>query len=264
MKSLTLKFVYVVFVYIVVFGCASGKRVADIDDTGDTGTESLDDFYGVSNDEESSALDSDEDEVLKLLGIKKEESNITEDTTSLPQEDLTYWKNKSTELERQISEKEMEIDRLQTELAEKDKKLEQQPSVSTSSAKATQYTPSGDFTQDYQVALSEYNNRNYKGAIDIFESLLMRDSNNSLADNCRYWIGESYYGLGNYKQAIVEFEKVLSYEDSNKKDDAQLKLGISYMKEGDRVKAREEFQRLISNFPDSEYVSKAQNYLSNL
>lgn len=265
MKSLIFKITLIVFVYIVAFGCASSNKVATDSGIDESSTESLDDFYGVSSDEESAALDSDEDEVLKLLGIKKEESITAETTTTVPEEDITFWKNKSTELERQVSEKTTEITRLQNELVEKEKLLSQQKSgVSAKSTTTVKYTASGDFTRDYQVALSEYNNRNYRAAIDIFESLLMRDSKNSLADNCRYWIGESYYGLGNFKQAIVEFEKVLSYEDSNKKDDAQLKLGISYLKEGDRVKAREEFQRLISNFPDSEYVSKAQNYLTNL
>ena len=47
-------------------------------------------------------------------------------------------------------------------------------------------------------------------------------------------------------------------------DDAQLKLGLCYWKLGDTERARQEFERLISDYPNSEYVGKAQQYLSKL
>ncbi len=112
--------------------------------------------------------------------------------------------------------------------------------------------------------MSEYYNRNYKLAIQLFEELLTRNPATSLSDNCRYWIGECYYALGNYNQAIIEFTKVFSYNKSNKMDDAQLKLGLCYWKLGDRERARQEFERLISDYPNSEYVEKAQQFLSKL
>ena len=122
----------------------------------------------------------------------------------------------------------------------------------------------GNYKEDYQMALEEYYNRNYKQAIQMFEELLARDSSNSLADNCRYWIGECYYGLGNYNQAIIEFTKVFSFTKSNKMDDAQLKLGLCYWRLGDRDRAVQEFERLVNEYPDSEYVEKAREFLSKL
>ncbi len=83
-----------------------------------------------------------------------------------------------------------------------------------------------------------------------------------MSDNCQYWIGESYYDMGNYEQAIISFEQVFSFTNSNKDDDAQLKLGICYHKLNNQEKAKEEFQRLITYYPDSEYVSIARSYLN--
>jgi len=263
MNSFIKQIALIIFVFIFVFGCASSNKLDSMGEQSEVTEESLDDFYGVSNDEESS-LDNDEQEVLKLLGIQKDEASESEETTTAKPEEGDYWKERVTEYERQLADRDSQIEQLQNELAEKDKLLSRSSTTPTTSTSAAKYSPSSDFKENYQVALSEYNNRNYMAAIEIFESLIMRDRNNSLSDNCRYWIGESYYGLGNFKQAIVEFEKVLSYDESNKKDDAQLKLGLSYLKEGDRMRAKEEFQRLISNFPDSEYISKAQTYISNL
>ena len=98
----------------------------------------------------------------------------------------------------------------------------------------------------------------------MFSELINTDPNNSLSDNCQYWIGESYFGMVNYNQAIAEFEKVFSFSSSNKNDDAQLKLGVCYVKLGDLAQARAEFNRLLAVYPKSEYTSIAQKYISKL
>ena len=86
----------------------------------------------------------------------------------------------------------------------------------------------------------------------------------SLSDNCQYWIGECYYALRNFNQAAVEFEKVFTFPQSNKDPDAQLKLGLCYWNTGNAARAKEEFNRLIVNYPDSEYTIRARSYLSQL
>ena len=97
-----------------------------------------------------------------------------------------------------------------------------------------------------------------------FESLLSQNRNNSLSDNAQYWIGESYYGLGEYQKAITAFEKVFTFSNSNKDDAAQLKLGLCYMKLNDNVKAREELEKLISDYPTSESVGLARRLLNQI
>ncbi|MBN1542848.1 tetratricopeptide repeat protein, partial [candidate division KSB1 bacterium] len=120
------------------------------------------------------------------------------------------------------------------------------------------------FQERYDAALQLYESRKYLQALQIFDELLQTSGKTDLLDNCQYWKGECYYGLGQYNQAIVEFEKVFAHNGSNKYADAQLKLGLCYQRLGNTEKARAEFQTLLTNYPDSEYVSLAERYLRNL
>ena len=117
------------------------------------------------------------------------------------------------------------------------------------------------YREKYLQALSLHQNNQNEDSIDLFRQLIAEDMKNKLADNAQYWIGECYYSLKNYQRAIIEFEKVFSFPDSNKNDDAQFKLGLCYVAIGNREKAREEFQRLIDYFPNSEYVTRAKQFL---
>tara|TARA_B100000029_G_scaffold515208_1_gene621131 strand:- start:31559 stop:32362 length:804 start_codon:yes stop_codon:yes gene_type:complete len=124
---------------------------------------------------------------------------------------------------------------------------------------------SGDnFKKSYIKALSAYNDGNYELAIKFFGELVSGDQNHKLADNCQYWLGESFYALKNYKRAILEFEKVFQFKEQDKWDDAQLKLGICFQKIGNFDKARSEFQKLVDHYPGSEYYQRAQQYLRQL
>ena len=67
-----------------------------------------------------------------------------------------------------------------------------------------------------------------------------------------------------FKRAIGEFVKVFNYAGTDKDDDAQLKLGLSYQSMGSIEKAKNEFQRLIDYFPGSEYYPKAKDALRKL
>ena len=85
-----------------------------------------------------------------------------------------------------------------------------------------------------------------------------------LASNCQYWIGESYNAMKQYQEALNAFNSVMSYRTSYKFDDALIMSGICHLRLGDRTTARENFQQLVSRFPDSEYAPKAMRYLGRL
>ncbi|HDQ44722.1 MAG TPA: tetratricopeptide repeat protein [bacterium] len=120
------------------------------------------------------------------------------------------------------------------------------------------------FEQRYEEARRAYNARNFQSAIQQFEALLSENRSHALSDNCQYWIGEAYYGMGNYQRAIAAFEKVFTFPRSNKYPDSQLKLGLSYLRMNNTSRAAEELQKLIDNYPTSEYVSAARQYLARL
>jgi TolA-binding protein len=60
------------------------------------------------------------------------------------------------------------------------------------------------------------------------------------------------------------FQKVFDFKNSSKADDAELKIGMSYMKMGQIALAKTEFKKLIDRYPGSEYVPRAQKFFSEL
>ena len=120
------------------------------------------------------------------------------------------------------------------------------------------------YKQTYMKSLGSFQNQNYKSAILGFEELVRSGATNDLADNSQYWLAECYYSQKDFKRSIAEFEKVFTYAGTDKDDDAQLKIGLSYQSIGNVDKAREEFQRFIDYFPGSEYYPKAKEALKQL
>lgn len=119
------------------------------------------------------------------------------------------------------------------------------------------------YKQHYIDALSAYQNGDFMGAIDAFEMLIRNDSQNDYADNAQYWIGESYYALDEYSKAIEAFRKVIQFNDSNKADAAQFKIGYSYLNSGDKARGYDELERLLDMFPESSYREKVKQILAS-
>jgi tol-pal system protein YbgF len=253
-----------------------------------------DESAGLIGDNSTEEIDttSDEDEVLSLLGITKEpdstatvgssnaveaaapevETSATNTVPSASNQKPVASNTKELEqkvkaLEEESQRKSREVVDLRTELVERDRRITALQKDMSRPEKASR-TVASDATKDFQVkydqALNLYRERKFRQAIQLFDELLNIGSSNSLVDNCQYWKGECFYGLSDYNQAIIEFQKIFAFENSNKFDDSQLKLGLCYMSLGDKEKAKREFQKLINNYPDSEFVGKAQNYLSGL
>lgn len=120
------------------------------------------------------------------------------------------------------------------------------------------------YKQTYMESLGHFQNQEFEEAIVGFKELVQADATNDLADNSQYWLAECYYSQKDFKRAIAEFEKVFTYAGTDKDDDAQLKIGLSYQSMGNVDKAREEFQRMIDYFPGSEYYPKAKDALKQL
>ena len=116
----------------------------------------------------------------------------------------------------------------------------------------------------YQTALRDFEARRFDSALKNFSEILTSAPKDVLADNAQYWAGECQYGLKNYAQAIKEFQKVFVYPRSSKDDDAQLKIGLCYSKMGDAEKAIIELKRLTVDYPESEYVGRAEALLRDL
>jgi len=124
--------------------------------------------------------------------------------------------------------------------------------------------PSGSAETGYDKALSSFKARSFTDAILEFQALLDGNVRTDLADNCHYWIGESYYGMRKYKDAVEHFKMVLGYKGSEKRDGAQMMLGNCYAAMGEKAEAREAYNTLISTYPVSPLVEKAKEKLARL
>lgn len=233
-------------------------NVADIDELLGLTDKKLE--KGEKEEEETIA----EDDVLRLLGVVEEEGAA-----------VTESKDKS-QLEKEVERLEAEraaLDTKEKSLREKVTQQEEDIASITKEGERSEVSSrersapswkSASYKDRYEDARQDYLARHYREAIQKFEVLLAENTKNSLSDNCQYWIGESYWGLGKYQQAIVAFEKVFSFIKSNKEDAAQLKLGLCYLRLNDNERAKQEFQKLIDNYPTSEYVSSARRAIAQM
>jgi tol-pal system protein YbgF len=173
------------------------------------------------------------------------------------------------ELKKQIENKDRLITDLKAQVRAQSDQIYQLETQKQASGTQTVTVAVGDvspaeYESRYQEGLSLFHANQYREAIQVFESLLASSTNHSLSDNAQYWVGECHYALREYNKAIIDFEKVFTFPKSNKNDAAQFKLGLCYIRMGDSGKARQEFQRLIDVYPQSEYVNRAQDHLSSL
>lgn len=176
-------------------------------------------------------------------------------------EEYIRLKSQVEEINQEIDSKESEISSLQTALVSQkeqvvgmQKNLQKMPKKTAAAPAA----PSSSFSRAYEDALNSFYLKRYAEASEKFSTLLDQFPNHSLASNCYYWRGEAEYQLGNSQTAIADFKRVLEYAKSLKRDDALLMLGQCYAKLNRRQDAREAFDRLIQEFPSSEFVAKAE------
>ena len=119
-----------------------------------------------------------------------------------------------------------------------------------------------EFKNKYLTSLTSFQNGEWEQSLKEFNYLLNTGSENSLLDNCQYWVGEIYFKMKKYHLSIKEFKKVFLYMDSNKRDDSLYKIAKCYILLKDELNANKTLDDLIQNYPNSEYVKKAKELLN--
>ena len=149
------------------------------------------------------------------------------------------------------------------------KKMESRVSpVSVASTKEADYQHPVEASQSYQAlyqnALYEFKMKNFTQSLSQFAELAKTLPVTDLTDNCEYWMGECHYALGRYTDAVNQFGNVFKYPGSDKTDDALLMRGNCFMKLQQNDKAKEEFKKLLEQFPDSEYAPRAREKVATI
>ncbi len=104
----------------------------------------------------------------------------------------------------------------------------------------------------YARSLSLLEKRNYEDAAAGFSEFLKQNPNDPLADNARYWLGETYYARGDYARAAQQFlEGYEKNKDGPKAPDTLLKLGLSLSALDKKKEACATFHELGKVFPNA-------------
>jgi len=186
---------------------------------------------------------------------------------NLAMEEYIRLKSRVDQLNDAITQKELEIEELKTQLSirkEKISQLERNLRNRGGALASSLNVDLSDFATSYEQALQNYYSREFDAAIYLFSMLLETSPTHRLASNCQYWLGECYFGQGDYSMALDAFQKVLAFDQSFKKDDALLMMGRCYIFLGDKQTALTMFDQLMNEFPDSEYYQRAQQYANGL
>ena len=116
----------------------------------------------------------------------------------------------------------------------------------------------------YEDALQAFDMQDYGQARKLFGQILTQDGRGSLADNAQYWLGECAYAVEDYTGGLEAFKRVFQFSETEKDDDAQLKLGFCYLRLGDPESALIEFKRLTVDYPQSEYLIRAEEQIRQI
>lgn len=116
----------------------------------------------------------------------------------------------------------------------------------------------------YQNGLKRYNARNFDQAIIAFSELLQEFPSGKYGNDANFWIAESYYALADYSTAATFYQKVIEAPNASKADDAQYKIGLTYLKMGQQGLAKDALKILVQRYPGSDYVQRAEKQLKTL
>ncbi|MCB5235138.1 MAG: tol-pal system protein YbgF [Candidatus Cloacimonetes bacterium] len=165
----------------------------------------------------------------------------------------------SPEQKQEIENLKSEVASLRRELA--NLKSEYRAAPGSSGSTVGSYATGEE--NEYEAARSEYDKRNFNTAITKLEAFKNKYPSSKLASNAVYWKGESYYAQNKLEQAMQEFRSVINnYSNAQKAADSQLKLGMCQLLLGNNAAAREELNKVKSNYPNYGRMDLVNKYLN--
>lgn len=114
----------------------------------------------------------------------------------------------------------------------------------------------------YKMAKEKFDQRDYRGAREGFQTMMRTYPDSTKADNAQFWLGEIYYREKAYKKAILAYQDVIEkYPHGNKIRAAILKQGFAFINLDDEIHARSLLKELIKKYPGSREASIAAKRL---
>ena len=170
-----------------------------------------------------------------------------------------------SDLERRNEEQEREISQLRAVMVRLESNAGSPPQKERSSESPAIFRPGGyDVPSAYRAAREEYRAERLERAAGMFAEILAVAPENDLADNAQYWLGECQYDQGDFPRAVAAFRRVLTYPETEKSDDAHLKIAYCYEKMSDPEAALRALEELLREYPRSEYTEQARAAIARL
>lgn len=136
------------------------------------------------------------------------------------------------------------------------------PVDTSGSAAAPVMNPGINCQELYDESFIIMRRGDYESAIASFNDYLKYCSSHENADNARFWIGDAFYTLDRFQEAISEFDLLMrNHPDSEKRPSAMWKMARSYEKMNQIANARDIFQQLVDDFPNSLHADEAKEKL---
>jgi tol-pal system protein YbgF len=120
-------------------------------------------------------------------------------------------------------------------------------------------------TRMYETALADYGAGQYALAITGFEAFLKTFPRSEMADDARFFIGETYYLQNRFADAIAAYNEVIqNYPGANTVPSAYYKRGLAQERLGQIEAARASWETAVKNFPDNTAGQLAKQGLDRL
>lgn len=125
------------------------------------------------------------------------------------------------------------------------------------------YSASPDEQKAYQNAVDLIlKERDYDGAIKAFNAFQSDYPNSSFSPNAHYWLGQLYFAKKQDTDAAKSFAAVLTFDQSNKRPDALVKLGDIAARNNRSDQANKYYQQAIDQYPESSSAQVAKSKLA--
>lgn len=116
----------------------------------------------------------------------------------------------------------------------------------------------------YNEGMIAYNNEEYNKCIKYLKPLSLDNISKRTSSNILLLLSESYEKIGRYKQALNSLNKLLDLKVKKYSDLVLIKQAIIYRNIGMKHEAQGIFKIILSDFPDSKYISLAEDGIKNI
>ncbi len=136
-------------------------------------------------------------------------------------------------------------------------------SASTTNSTTTAAAPSAEQTA-FNQAYTLLTQKKYTQASTAFNNFLKQYPQSTQASTAHYWLGDLYLAQGMPKDAAKQYKVTAATVNAPKRPDAMLQLGTILSAYGDNAHAKQLFQAVIKNYPNTSNANKAKKALLSM